>query len=88
MTTNPAAVETGPEGWMFSSSNSWNHETAAALRKVAGNEKLKVMAAVGGWGLEQPFNAAVRGGQIDQFVNYCVSFVEAYKLDGLDLDWE
>lgn len=88
MTTAPGAVGTGPEGFMYSSSNTWSNTTAKALRTASGNDNLKVMAAVGGWALEQPFNEAVRNNRSDQFVAYCVDFVKKYDLDGIDLDWE
>lgn len=81
-------IGTGPQGFMASDNNAWSSATPQALRDAAGKQDLKVMAAIGGWALEGPFNAAVRGGQTDQFVANCVKFIDAYKLDGVDLDWE
>lgn len=73
---------------MGAGNNTWTSSTAQAIRDAAGKPDLKVMAAVGGWDLEEPFNAAVRAGQSDTFVAACVKFVQNYNLDGIDLDWE
>lgn len=86
-TTGGVAPPTG-KGFLASSTNDWGTDIVAKMRTAAGNPNLKVMAAMGGWALEETFNKAVRGGQKDAFVLYCKNFVEAYKLDGIDMDWE
>lgn len=58
-----------------------------ALKKV--NESLKILISVGGWGWSGNFSDAVlteRSREV--FANSGIAFMQKYKLDGIDLDWE
>ncbi len=50
---------------------------------------LKVMVACGGWGGSGGFSEMARSvGNRERFVKSVVLFINKYKLDGLDIDWE
>ena len=57
------------------------------------NPSLKVMISVGGWtdsndGTNKYSKMAASATNINTFVNSVVAFLQLYKFDGLDLDWE
>ncbi|XP_057381184.1 chitotriosidase-1-like [Daphnia carinata] len=57
------------------------------------NSKLKTMIAIGGWNDSNDgsgkYSALVASStNINTFVNSAVAFLQLYKFDGLDLDWE
>jgi chitinase len=55
----------------------------------ARNPKLKVLVSVGGWTWSGQFSdVALTKESRRKFVESAVAFVERYKLDGLDVDWE
>lgn len=49
---------------------------------------LKVMIACGGWGADGFSDAALTEESRRKFVKSAVAFIENYKLDGMDMDWE
>ena len=50
---------------------------------------VKIMVAVGGWGLSAPFREAAKTDDSRAaFVKSIVGFVEKANLDGIDIDWE
>ncbi len=50
---------------------------------------LKVLVSVGGWSWSKGFSDAALTRQSRlKFAKSCATFVEQYKLDGIDLDWE
>ena len=68
--------------------DSRNHFSALQLLKKT-NPNLKIMASVGGAGLDKEFIAATANPTLlNRFVNSCVELVKTYKLDGMDVDWE
>jgi chitinase len=55
----------------------------------ARNPKLKVLVSVGGWTWSGQFSdVALTKDSRRKFVDSTVAFLERYKLDGLDVDWE
>ena len=53
------------------------------------NPNLKVLVSVGGWSWSKGFSdAALTEESRLMFAKSCAVFVEKYKLDGIDLDWE
>lgn len=64
-----------------------NFQALTGLR--AKNPKLKVLVSVGGWTWSGQFSdVALTKESRRKFVESAVAFVERYKLDGLDVDWE
>ncbi len=49
---------------------------------------LKVMIACGGWGADGFSDAAETKESRDKFISSTITFIEKYKLDGVDIDWE
>ncbi|MBT29393.1 MAG: chitinase [Thalassobius sp.] len=52
------------------------------------NPKLNVMIACGGWGADGFSDMASTPENREKFIKSVYDFVEEYKLDGLDIDWE
>ncbi|UZR97403.1 glycoside hydrolase family 18 protein [Chondrinema litorale] len=52
------------------------------------NPKLKVMIACGGWGADGFSDMASTPENQKKFISSVYDFVQEYKLDGLDIDWE
>ncbi|HEX5236250.1 MAG TPA: glycoside hydrolase family 18 protein [Silvibacterium sp.] len=64
-----------------------NYAALNALKQQ--NPSLKVLASVGGWLWSRNFSDAVLTKQSRQiFIDSVIAFIERYKLDGLDIDWE
>ncbi|RSH81480.1 hypothetical protein EHS25_006837 [Saitozyma podzolica] len=73
-------------GFYTSSNGNFDSSTVGALKANAPG--VKVMAAFGGWGVDDGFRTAAQAANIATFVSSCVSFVQQWGLDGVDLDWE
>lgn len=73
-------------GFYQSSNGNFDSSTVGALKANAPG--VKVMAAFGGWGVDDGFRTAAQAANIATFVSSCVSFVQEWGLDGVDLDWE
>ena len=58
----------------------------AALKNS--NPKLKVLLSVGGWGAGNFSEMAASEAHRKAFAKNCLSAVNKYKLDGIDIDWE
>jgi chitinase len=52
------------------------------------NPKLKVMIACGGWGADGFSDMASSEENREKFIASAIDFVEGYRLDGIDIDWE
>ncbi len=69
-----------------------NKKSAEKLRLLVAQKKnhphLKVMIACGGWGADGFSDMAHTAENRTRFVNSAIAFIEAYQLDGLDIDWE
>lgn len=53
------------------------------------NSALKILISVGGWTWSGGFSdAALTPHSRERFIDSAVRFIERYKLDGIDLDWE
>ncbi len=52
------------------------------------NSNLKIILSIGGWGAEGFSDAALTDASRTTFANSCLQFINTYKLDGVDLDWE
>lgn len=66
--------------------NGWKLKQIVADAHEAG---VKVLISVGGWGWDEQFETlAADAGRRAVFVEELASFVSAYDLDGVDLDWE
>lgn len=57
-------------------------------RLRAANPSLRVLLSIGGWGAGGFSTMAKSQTARQVFIDSCLSAVEAYGLDGLDLDWE
>ena len=71
----------------------FRHEQSAEKLKLLVAQKknhphLKVMIACGGWGADGFSDMAHTAENRTKFVNSAIRFIEAYQLDGLDIDWE
>lgn len=64
-----------------------NFDSFVSIREQ--NPHLKMMVSVGGWSWSKNFSNMART-EISRrtFANSAVDFLRAYKLDGLDVDWE
>uniref|UniRef100_UPI003216FCC6 glycoside hydrolase family 18 protein n=1 Tax=uncultured Draconibacterium sp. TaxID=1573823 RepID=UPI003216FCC6 len=49
---------------------------------------LKVMIACGGWGADGFSDAVLTEESRQKFVKSAIAFIEKYRLDGMDVDWE
>lgn len=52
------------------------------------NPEIKIMIACGGWGADGFSEMASSEKSRQKFINSTLQFIEAYQLDGLDIDWE
>ena len=52
------------------------------------NPELKVMIACGGWGADGFSDMALTTESREKFIQSAYEFVEEYRLDGIDMDWE
>jgi chitinase len=53
------------------------------------NPSLKILISVGGWTWSGGFsNAALTPHSRDHFISSAIRFIDRYKLDGIDIDWE
>lgn len=52
------------------------------------NPNLKVILSVGGWSAEGFSDAAYSEASRNTFANSCLDIIDAYDLDGIDIDWE
>ena len=64
------------------------YQAAIDLKKI--NPDLKVMIALGGWGDgSKQYSEMVSSKETrTKFIKSVVAFLEEYKFDGMDLDWE
>ncbi|WP_225587039.1 glycoside hydrolase family 18 protein [Algoriphagus sp. Y33] len=60
----------------------------ALVVQKARNPDLKVMIACGGWGADGFSDMALTEESRTKFIKSAGEFIEAYKLDGMDMDWE
>lgn len=79
---NPKTLDT----FVTSVNSLWNEQTAVELKKV--NPNMKVMVAVGGWGLDEFFRFNATDENRDNLADVFVEFVKLFNLDGIDVDWE
>lgn len=52
------------------------------------NSKLKVLLSIGGWGSGNFSEMAASDSLRGKFAQACLDIVEAYGIDGIDIDWE
>ncbi|KAF8589507.1 glycoside hydrolase family 18 protein [Ramaria rubella] len=77
-----------------SSGLSWDDGGQAILKRLVSSAKnsghgTKVALSIGGWGGSTYFSHAVSSStNRTTFMNACVSAVNTYGLDGIDIDWE
>lgn len=60
----------------------------ALVRQKERNPDLKVMIACGGWGADGFSDMALTEAGRAKFIESASVFIENYKLDGMDMDWE
>ncbi|WWC66837.1 uncharacterized protein I206_100744 [Kwoniella pini CBS 10737] len=74
--------------FVVSSNGNFDSGTLKSLREMV--PEIKVIAGLGGWGLDQAIKTAADGGDdsINTFVANAKGVVEQWGFDGLDLDWE
>ncbi len=66
-----------------------NNDAAGSLPSLARQSGVKVLASIGGW--NDSYNFPLIAADADRrriFAGSCVSLVEKYNLDGIDIDWE
>ncbi|KAI0076958.1 glycoside hydrolase family 18 protein [Panus rudis PR-1116 ss-1] len=77
-----------------SSGVSWDSGATSILKRLVSSARssgkgTKVVLSIGGWGGSYWFSQAMSSsGNRSTFVNACVSAVNTYGLDGIDIDWE
>ncbi|WVN89253.1 uncharacterized protein L203_104471 [Cryptococcus depauperatus CBS 7841] len=80
---------TPQQNFLFAHSTNGDFDASTAATLKGMKSDLKVTAALGGWGLDAPIAAAVRGaGAMSVFIDNTVNFVKQFNLDGIDIDWE
>lgn len=69
-----------------------NEKSGELLKRLVKQKEkyphLKVMIACGGWGADGFSDAAFSEESRHKFVKSSIAFIENYKLDGMDMDWE
>lgn len=60
----------------------------ALVQQKERNPDLKVMIACGGWGADGFSDMALTEASRSKFIESAATFIEAYQLDGMDMDWE
>lgn len=60
----------------------------ALVNQKARNPMLKVMIACGGWGADGFSDMALTEESREKFITSAKDFIQKYKLDGMDMDWE
>ncbi|WP_375584337.1 glycoside hydrolase family 18 protein [Cyclobacterium xiamenense] len=60
----------------------------ALVQQKKRNPELKVMIACGGWGADGFSDMALTEESREKFIQSAADFIEAYQLDGMDMDWE
>ncbi|MEN8117641.1 MAG: glycoside hydrolase family 18 protein [Bacteroidota bacterium] len=69
-----------------------NEESGNKLQQLVAQKQnypdLKVMIACGGWGADGFSDAVYTEESRASFISSIIAFIEKYKLDGVDIDWE
>lgn len=66
-----------------------NSSMITSLVSSAHANGVKVMLSVGGWTWSDAFpTIAANASSRSKFANACMSYINKYKLDGIDIDWE
>ncbi len=83
---NYAFLLPNADGSVNDIANPWILEDLVAQAHA---QNVKVLISIGGWGLDQEFKQlAVLPASRQRFVQAVVDFVQQYRLDGADVDWE
>ncbi|KAI7901756.1 glycoside hydrolase [Cokeromyces recurvatus] len=71
-------------------SDDWIVETSLpSIINMAHSNETKVLLSIGGWTGSKKFSSMVKTTKNRQnFINWNLDFIEKYKTDGVDLDWE
>jgi chitinase len=65
------------------------HDSTKSLPYLAHQEGVNVLPSIGGWNDSYNFpGIAANATKRQTFVNSCLSLIETYNFDGIDLDWE
>lgn len=65
------------------------HDSTRSMPYLAHQAGIKLVPSIGGWNDSYNFaSIAANVSKRQTFVNACVSLIEAYNFDGIDLDWE
>jgi chitinase len=65
------------------------HDSTKSLPYLAHQAGVKVLPSIGGWNDSYNFpGIAASTTKRQTFINSCISLIEAYDFDGIDLDWE
>ncbi|KIM81786.1 glycoside hydrolase family 18 protein [Piloderma croceum F 1598] len=72
---------------------SWDSDAIAMLKRLVsaahgGGHKTKIVLSVGGWGGCKHYSEAMSSSNRTTFIDAVSSAVNAYDLDGIDIDWE
>ncbi|WP_241684940.1 glycoside hydrolase family 18 protein [Cyclobacterium xiamenense] len=72
----------------FSNPEEAGPKLEALVRQKERNPDLKVMIACGGWGADGFSDMALTEASRSKFIASAAAFIDAYQLDGMDMDWE
>ena len=65
------------------------HDSTKSLPYLAHQAEIKILPSIGGWNDSYNFpSIAANAIKRQTFVNSCISLIETYNFDGIDLDWE
>ncbi|MGX7030578.1 glycoside hydrolase family 18 protein [Vagococcus zengguangii] len=81
-----SVVPTGDGKLKFTDSGS--PDQLKALVEKAHIHNVRVGVSIGGWNLSDNFSAATHQDTLRTFINSIKAFVDEYKLDTVDIDWE
>jgi len=82
---NYAFVQPNADG----SINDGNSQMITNLVTTAHQKGVKVMLSIGGWTWSNNFPTIAASAQArSKFASQCLSYINKYKLDGVDIDWE
>ncbi|RIK14729.1 MAG: hypothetical protein DCC52_19385 [Chloroflexi bacterium] len=66
--------------------NTWKLQQ---IVETAHAKNIRVLISVGGWGLDQEFEAFAASPELRaKFISSLMQYVDAHNLDGVDMDWE
>ena len=87
----PINWSTAPAGYdtSYDFGNPAYHQPGHKMADICHQHGVTFLPSIGGWSLSDHFPAiAADAGKRQTFANQCVSLIQAFGFDGIDLDWE